>query len=79
MSHRGTKITSSGVLCLNNMNEEVLIEGKSVLLALGQRPRREIVSELLDSAPVVMTIGDCVKASTITTAMYQGHHAGLDA
>jgi NADPH-dependent 2,4-dienoyl-CoA reductase/sulfur reductase-like enzyme len=79
MSHRGTKITPDGVICLNSMNEEVLIEGKSVLLALGQRPRREIVSELLDSAPVVMTIGDCVKASTITTAMYQGHHAGLDA
>jgi hypothetical protein len=37
-----------------------------------------VVEELLDAAPLVSQIGDCVKVSTITTAVYQGHHAALD-
>lgn len=79
MSHKGTKINEQGVTCTLSNGESVLIEGKTILLALGQKPRRDMVDALMDSAPIVKTIGDCVKASTITTAMYQGHHAGMDA
>lgn len=75
---RGMKVTEEGVLCQNKEGEEVMIKGTSVICALGQRPRRAVVEELLDTAPYVVQIGDCVRASTITNAVYQGYHAALD-
>lgn len=75
---RGMKVTKEGVLCQNKEGEEVMIKGSSVICALGQKPRRDVVEELMDTAPYVTQIGDCVKASTITTAVYQGYHAALD-
>lgn len=78
MSHRGMEITEEGVICQTADSKEVLISGKSVILALGQKPNRDLFEELIDAAPVVKTIGDCLKVSTITTAIYQGHHAALD-
>lgn len=76
--HKALSVTEEGVLCENSNGEKVLIPGTSVICALGQRPRRNVVEELIDTAPYVAQIGDCVKASTITTAVYQGHHAALD-
>lgn len=75
---KGMEIMDHGVLCLDKENHEVMIEGESVICALGQRARKEVVEELLDSAPYVIAIGDCVKAATITEAIYQGYHAALD-
>ncbi len=77
-NHKGVKINHDGVLCQTEDGKEVMISGKTVLCALGQKPRRDVVDELLDSAPIVMTIGDCVRPSNITTAIYQGHHAAMD-
>lgn len=77
-NHKGMEVTDEGVICQNAEGKEVLIEGRTVICALGQKPRRDVVDELIDCAPIVKTIGDCVKASTITTAVYQGHHAALD-
>ncbi len=75
---KGLSVSNEGVTCANPEGQEVLIPGQTVLCALGQRPRRHMVDELLDCAPYVAQIGDCVKASTITTAIYQGYHAALD-
>lgn len=75
---KGMRIMDHGVLCLDKENHEVMIEGESVICALGQRARKEVVEDLLDSAPYVIAIGDCVKAATITEAIYQGYHAALD-
>ena len=76
--HKAVEITRDGVWCLDAAGERLLIPGQSVVCALGQRSRRAAVDELLDAAPLVAQIGDCVKVSTITTAVYQGHHAALD-
>jgi NADPH-dependent 2,4-dienoyl-CoA reductase/sulfur reductase-like enzyme len=78
LGYKGLCVTPEGVVCLNPSGEEQLIPGTSVICALGQRARRDIVDELIDCAPYVAQIGDCVKASTITTAIYQGYHAALD-
>ena len=77
-NHKGIEVTEDGVLCQDPDGATVLVTGKTVLCALGQKPRREVVEELADCAPIVMNIGDCVSASTITTAIYQGYHAALD-
>ncbi|OKP89303.1 NADH:flavin oxidoreductase [Paenibacillus sp. P3E] len=78
LGYKGLRVTQEGVVCAEPNGEEVLVPGTSVICALGQRARRNVVDELLDCAPYVAQIGDCVKASTITTAIYQGYHAALD-
>lgn len=75
---KGLKVTSEGVICENKNGNTVLVPGTSVICALGQRARRNVVDELINTAPYVAQIGDCVRPSTITTAVYQGHHAALD-
>ena len=76
--HTGLELKKGGVLCKDSGGNEVLIEGTSVVCAAGQRPNRDIVTPLLGSAPFIREIGDCVRATNITYAMYQGYHAGLD-
>lgn len=77
-NHKALEVNEDGVWCQDKNGHDVLIPGSSVVCALGQRSRRDIVDELWDSAPLVSQIGDCVKVSTITTAVYQGHHAAMD-
>lgn len=73
---RGMKITENGVLCQDKEKNNVIIEGKTVICALGQRSRA--IDEFYDTAEYVVAIGDCIKVSTITNAVYQGYHAALD-
>lgn len=75
---RGIKVTEEGVLCLDKDNQEVLIQGKTVICALGQRSRKDVVEQLQDSALRVDVIGDAEKVSTITNAVYRGYHTALD-
>lgn len=75
---KGLKVSNEGVLCLDKEGNEVLVPGTHVICALGQRANRNMVDELIDCAPYVAQIGDCVRPSNITTAVYQGHHAALD-
>lgn len=77
-SHQGMKITSEGLWCRDSSKREVLLPAESVIVAVGQRPNRSVAEELVDTAPFVTEIGDVVRASTITTAVYQGYHAALD-
>lgn len=78
LGYKGLSVKQEGVVCVDRNGEEQLVPGTSVICALGQRPRRSVAEELIDCAPYVAQIGDCVKASTITTAIYQGYHAALD-
>lgn len=50
-----------------------------MIFVAGQRANRDGVNALRNSAPVVREIGDCVRPSNITSAIYMGYHAGLDA
>ena len=76
--HRALRVTPEGVICAAPDGSEVLIPGRSVICALGQRSRTQVVSELLDAAPFVRVIGDAARVSTITNAVYWGYHAALD-
>nr|WP_281241513.1 FAD-dependent oxidoreductase [Sporomusa acidovorans] len=76
--YKGLRVTEEGVVCADANGEEQLVPGTTVICALGQQARRKDVEELIDSAPYVAQIGDCVSASTITAAIYQGYHAALD-
>ena len=75
--HKALRVTWEGVVCEKD-GQEVLVAGKSVICALGQRSRTDVVEELQDAAPFVRVIGDAAKVSTITNAVYWGYHAALD-
>lgn len=76
--YKAIKVTENGVLCEDASGKEVLVEGNSVICALGQRSRSDVVNALRDTAPFVRVIGDASKISTITNAVYWGYHAALD-
>ncbi len=76
--YKAVKVTEQGVVCEDADGNEVLVEGSSVICALGQRSRTDVVNELQDAAPFVRVIGDAAKVSTITNAVYWGYHAALD-
>ncbi|MBF7097378.1 oxidoreductase [Alkalibacter mobilis] len=76
--YRGLCVTEDGVVCSDKNGQEQLVPGKTVICALGQKSRRNIVDELIDCATVVSQVGDCVKVADITQAIYQGHHAAMD-
>ena len=76
--HRALSVTEEGVICEDPEGKEVLVPGRSVICALGQRSRSDVVEELRDGAPFVRVIGDASRVSTITNAVYWGYHAALD-
>lgn len=77
-SHKGLRVTEAGVVAENPQGEEVLIPGKTVICALGQRANTAQVNALRGTAPYVAVVGDCGRVSNITAAIYQGYHAALD-
>ena len=77
LNHQGLRIEAEGVYCKVG-EEEVLVPGTSVICAVGQRARRDVAESLLDCAPVVKRIGDCVRPANICMAVYQGYHAAMD-
>ena len=76
--HTGVEIRKDGVLCKDKDGNEVLVPGTTIICALGQKPKTDVVDSLRNSAPYVAVIGDCGRVSNITNAVYQGYHAALD-
>ena len=74
----GQKITADGVVCKDKEGNEVLVPGKTVICALGQRANRADVDALRRCAPFVREVGDCVRPANITKAIYEAYHAALD-
>ena len=75
---KGLEVTKEGVLCEDKNRNQILVPGSSVICALGQRARKDVVEALRDSAPYVAVIGAAAKVSTITNAVYEGYHVALD-
>lgn len=77
-SCRALRVTETGVVCAGPDGQELTIPGRSVICALGQRSRTEVVEALQGAAPFVRVIGDAARVSNITNAVYWGYHAALD-
>ena len=56
----------------------MLVPGKSVICAVGQRANRTAVDQLRDCAPVVREIGDCVRARTVEYATKEAYYAAVN-
>lgn len=75
---RGKEIKSDCVVFSNAEGEEMTIPADTVVCALGQRSREDMVYELRHSAPFVRVVGDAIAARTITDATYEAFHAAID-
>jgi NADPH-dependent 2,4-dienoyl-CoA reductase/sulfur reductase-like enzyme len=75
---RAVEITGEGLRVRSATGYETLIECDTVLIAAGQRPRRELADSLRGAAPVVSLVGDCVAAKNIREATFRAYHAALD-
>ncbi|MDR2356259.1 MAG: NAD(P)/FAD-dependent oxidoreductase [Clostridiales Family XIII bacterium] len=73
------EIRDDTILCRNAAGEEIEIEADSVLLAMGMRPRYELVEELRHCAPEteVFVVGDAKVAGNISGATNAGFQAAL--
>ncbi len=76
--YKGLEVTREGIVCEDSNKERHLVPGDTVICALGQRSRTDMVDQLQDGAPFVRVIGDAAKVSTITNAVYWGYHGVLD-
>lgn len=78
LGHSGLRVTEYGLVCSDPEGREVLIPGKTVVCAVGQRSNRADAETLRFLAPFVREVGDCIRPANITKAMYEGYHAALD-
>ena len=76
--YKGLEVTPEGVFCKAPNGSIVLVPGKTVICALGQRSLKAETDALRDTAAFTWVIGDANKVGTITNAVYQGYHAALD-
>ncbi len=77
LSARALRVTAEGVV-VSQDGQERLIPGDTVVCAIGQRSRAEVVDQLRDGAPFVRIIGDARRPANITTAIYEAFHAAMD-
>ncbi len=74
---RGTRVTPAGLYCAAKDGSERFFPADTVICAVGQQPLSEEADSLLDSAPEVIMLGDCVQPARITEAVYRAYHAAL--
>lgn len=74
---KATSITAEGIY-MEKDGIESMIPASCIISAIGQRSRSDVVDKLLDAAPFVRVIGDALRPSNITNAVYEGFHAALD-
>ena len=71
-------ITDEGLLARTRDGEEILFPADTILCAAGMRARHQVVEELLQGAPEVYPVGDCVRAGQVFWAVTGGYFAALD-
>jgi len=74
---RCVEITDEGVAAVDKGGGRVTVACNTAVIAVGYRPRSEVVDALLGTAPEVMTIGDCVKPRRVLQAVRTGYDAGM--
>ncbi len=71
------EITAEGVVAIDREGGRVSVAGDTVVIAVGYKPRTDIVDALLDTAPEVMVVGDCVRPRKVLQAIRTGYDAGM--
>ena len=75
---RCTRITEEGVFAVNDKGDERFFEADTILLAVGLKPRTEMVESLRNCAPDFSVIGDCLQPGTIMEAIHMGYFSAMN-
>ena len=78
LNARGVRVERGGLVVADGEGEEHLVPGDTVICAIGQRSCSDAADALRDAAPFVRVVGDAVRPSNITTAVYEAYHTALD-
>jgi 2,4-dienoyl-CoA reductase-like NADH-dependent reductase (Old Yellow Enzyme family)/thioredoxin reductase len=73
-----TRITEEGVYAANEKEEERFYEADTILLAVGLKPRTDVVESLRNCAPDFSVIGDCLQPATIMEAIHMGYFTAMN-
>lgn len=73
---RCTGITKSGVQAVDESGEK-FFEADNVVLCAGMRERTDLRDQFLDTAPIVISIGDCIDASNLAHAIHSGYDTAV--
>ncbi len=71
------EIADEGVIALNKNGERITVQGDTVVIAVGYRPRTDVADTLYGTAPEVMVIGDCVRPGKVLHAIRTGYDAAM--
>ncbi len=72
LNTRAKEITESGIIC-ETQSGETRLDADTVIYAVGMKPLRDEVKELVYCAPEFYAIGDCVAPKNITAATTAGY------
>jgi 2,4-dienoyl-CoA reductase-like NADH-dependent reductase (Old Yellow Enzyme family)/thioredoxin reductase len=73
-----TTISDQGVHISKTSGETEIIPADTVILAVGMRSNSETYQSMMNSAVMVVPIGDCIKPATIQQASRTGYYTALD-
>jgi pyruvate/2-oxoglutarate dehydrogenase complex dihydrolipoamide dehydrogenase (E3) component len=73
-----TRVTEGGVFAVNEKGEEGFYEADTVLLAVGLKPRTEMVESLRNCAPDFVVVGDCHQPATVMEAIHMGYFSAMN-
>ncbi|UCD44522.1 MAG: FAD-dependent oxidoreductase [Candidatus Bathyarchaeota archaeon] len=71
-------ITEEGVFAVNERGEERFYEADTILLAVGLKPRMEVVESLRNCALDFSVIGDCLQPATVMEAIHMGYFSAMN-
>lgn len=74
---RCTEIAADGVVVVDREGKQAVVPCDTTVIAVGYKPRSEVVDALRDTALEVMTVGDCVKPRRVLHAIRTGYDAGM--
>jgi 2,4-dienoyl-CoA reductase-like NADH-dependent reductase (Old Yellow Enzyme family)/thioredoxin reductase len=73
-----TRVTEGGVFAVNEKGEERFYEADTILLAVGLKPRTEMVESLRNCVPDFCAIGDCLQPATVMEAIHMGYFSAMN-
>ncbi len=74
----GVRVMNEGLVCLDEQGKEEILTADTIICSVGQRPLRKTAESISSSVPESIEIGDCVKPSSVTEAVFRGYWAGMD-
>lgn len=73
-----TRITENGVYAVNEKGEEKFYDADTILLAVGLKPRTEMVESLRNCVMDFSVIGDCLQPATVMEAIHMGYFSAMN-